>query len=297
MRRGLLVLAALALGFAAVASATEVPSSLDPAEVHNVLTSFLRDISEELKGVEAPGRRLLEVKDTPPKSGLPKGPDGPKDEKDKHDIHDFFGKIFGKDWAKWVPSDWSAKDFDWAKLGDFTLNSNLQSFVDTHELKDLKDIKDITDLDTKFEDVKGSFCKKEKFTPSEKVPTTCVGPQVTLAYVPKVCVLDDKTHQVICDPAKLVLVQLPGSCTHKYWTASTWKGKECKISGQIGFGQLKTIGGEKFTLDLKDIPDFKIPKDGPLLPWKEEKSDGEGAMKGDRAFDNLAKASADEPKI
>jgi hypothetical protein len=139
-------------------------------------------------------------------------------------------------------------------------------------------------------------------------------------------VLDDKTHQVICDPAKLVLVNLPGSCTHKYWTASTWKGKECKISGQIGFSQVKTIGGEEFTLDLKDIPDFKVRtssslllilapsscsvcskslslitwplpmqllKDGGGLPWKEEKPDG--AM-GTRGFENVAKA-AEEPKV
>jgi hypothetical protein len=72
-----------------------------PLPTRAVLTSFLRDISEELKGVEGPSRRLLA--ESPPM------PDGPKDEKDKHDIHDFFGKIFGKDWAKWVPKDWSAK--------------------------------------------------------------------------------------------------------------------------------------------------------------------------------------------
>jgi hypothetical protein len=31
--------------------------------------------------------------------------------------------------------------------------------------------------------------------------------------------------QVICDPAKLVLVKIPGICTHKYQTAGVWKGK------------------------------------------------------------------------
>ena len=32
--------------------------------------------------------------------------------------------------------------------------------------------------------------------PSQKVYATCEGPKVTLAYVPKVCILDEATQQV-----------------------------------------------------------------------------------------------------
>ena len=34
------------------------------------------------------------------------------------------------------------------------------------------------------------------FTPSEKVPASCTGPSVTIALVPKVCILESKTKQV-----------------------------------------------------------------------------------------------------
>ena len=35
-----------------------------------------------------------------------------------------------------------------------------------------------------------------RFTPSKKVPAKCVGPSVTIALVPKVCILDSKSKQV-----------------------------------------------------------------------------------------------------
>ena len=35
-----------------------------------------------------------------------------------------------------------------------------------------------------------------RYVPSQKVYATCEGPKVTLAYVPKVCILDEATQQV-----------------------------------------------------------------------------------------------------
>jgi hypothetical protein len=63
------------------------------------------------------------------------------------------------------------------------------------------------------------------FEPAAKVPASCTGPTVTISLVPKVCTLESATKQVVCDPAKLVLTKSPGSCTHKYLSASTWTGK------------------------------------------------------------------------
>jgi hypothetical protein len=49
--------------------------------------------------------------------------------------------------------------------------------------------------------------------------------------------------QVVCDPAKLVLTKSPGSCTHKYISASAWVGKECKLSGEPRRRLLRPGGG------------------------------------------------------
>ena len=59
--------------------------------------------------------------------------------------------------------------------------------------------------------------------------------------------------QILCDPAKLVLTKTPGSCTHKYKSASSWVGHECKISGGAGFSKEETIGGGNRTIPLIDI--------------------------------------------
>ena len=82
---------------------------------------------------------------------------------------------------------------------------------------------------------------------------SCTGPSVTIAVVPKVCVLEAATKQVVCDPAKLVLTKAPGSCVHKYKTASVWEGKSCKISGGAGFSDEVVIGGGQRVIPLTQI--------------------------------------------
>ena len=57
-------------------------------------------------------------------------------------------------------------------------------------------------------------------------------------------------YQILCDPAKLVLTKTPVSCTHKYKSASSWTGKECKITGGAGFSDEKVIGGGERSVPL-----------------------------------------------
>lgn len=61
------------------------------------------------------------------------------------------------------------------------------------------------------------------------------------------------TAQILCDPAKLVLTKSPGACTHKYKSASSWVGKECKFSGGAGFSDELTIGGDARSIPLVDF--------------------------------------------
>ena len=57
----------------------------------------------------------------------------------------------------------------------------------------------IGELHDSLDNVTAIFCTPEKFTPSKKVPTSCAGPTVTLAYVPKECILNELTHTVSGD--------------------------------------------------------------------------------------------------
>ena len=40
---------------------------------------------------------------------------------------------------------------------------------------------------------------------------------------------------------------------HAFHSASTWKGKECKISGTAGHPKLSQFGGKNFTIPLKEF--------------------------------------------
>lgn len=89
--------------------------------------------------------------------------------------------------------------------------------------------------------------------PPVKVPTTCVGPQVRIDYLPKTCDVNSTTRQIICDPAKLVIVKIPGSCTLKHYTPFVWSGKQCRLVGECGFRKEKVIGGTEYTIDFTDL--------------------------------------------
>lgn len=86
--------------------------------------------------------------------------------------------------------------FGWDNLGAFDYSSNLQTFLDTHDLRNMTRPTSIGELHDSLDNVTAIFCTPEKFTPSKKVPTSCAGPTVTLAYVPKECILNELTHTV-----------------------------------------------------------------------------------------------------
>jgi hypothetical protein len=76
----------------------------------------------------------------------------------------------------------------------------------------------------------------------EKVPTTCTGPTINISFLPKTCVIEDAAKQIVCDPAKLVLIKSPGSCTLKHYTASTWTGKQCRLKTTRAGSRPRTCG-------------------------------------------------------
>ena len=86
--------------------------------------------------------------------------------------------------------------FSWDNLGSFDYSSNLQTFLDTHDLRNMTRPTSIGELHDTLDNVTAVFCKPENFTASRKRPTACAGPTVTLAYVPKECILDEHTHTV-----------------------------------------------------------------------------------------------------
>ena len=78
-------------------------------------------------------------------------------------------------------------------------------------------------------------------------------PLVPLSPCPQYASLPLHWAQVVCDPAKIVLTKAPGGCTHKYATASSWKGKECKIAGTVGFTQEVSYGGNAYEIPLTTL--------------------------------------------
>ena len=151
-------------------------------------------------------------------------------------FQNFLGDILGGNWSDLVPSAWSKPSewlclrlplsqrprrqplclltkkpavtqpralpapppagFSWDNLGSFDYSSNLQTFLDTHDLRNMTRPTSIGELHDTLDNVTAVFCKPENFTASRKKPTACAGPTVTLAYVPKECILDEHTHTV-----------------------------------------------------------------------------------------------------
>lgn len=67
----------------------------------------------------------------------------------------------------------------------------------------------LQDLHNSVDTIESAFCKQEAFTPSKKVPASCTGPSVTLAVVPKTCVLEAATKQVGRQSAVPLRLALP----------------------------------------------------------------------------------------
>ncbi|PSC74184.1 L-threonine dehydratase biosynthetic [Micractinium conductrix] len=169
-------------------------------------------------------------------------------------VQEFMSSLMGESWSQYLPSSWSLPSFDWSRLGEFEYKSNVADFVDHNDVTELTDIQSLGELMGAAEAVDTHFCEPEAYIPGGKVPAQCVGPTVTIGVTPKVCELNPESRQIICEPAKLVLTRVPGSCVNKHKAASVWVGKECKISGTVGFKTEKVlVGGKKHTLPLDSL--------------------------------------------
>jgi len=54
------------------------------------------------------------------------------------------------------------------------------------------------------------------------------------------------------------MVQNPGECTLKHYTAFAWEGKQCRYEAEIGTEKEKVIGGGDYQVDLTDFIHDKI---------------------------------------
>ncbi|KAL4424247.1 hypothetical protein ABPG75_001548 [Micractinium tetrahymenae] len=246
--RSLLLLALVALACTSPARAEPVTSD----SINSMMMAFINDLSRSLGSFGSTQRRLLTLG-----GGL-------------QSVQSFFHDMLGSSWQDFVPSSWTAPSFDWSMLGEFEYSSSLGDFVTTHDLANLTAISSIKDLHSSMDTIESSFCKAEAFNPSKKVPASCTGPTVSLSLVPKTCVLESATKQIVCSPAQLVLTKTPGSCTHKYHSASVWVGKACKISGVCGFNESTIIGGGQHNIPLTqiDIGFTASPARARVLPSK-----------------------------
>jgi hypothetical protein len=118
-----------------------------------------------------------------------------------------------------------------------------------------------------------------RFTFPTKKPTACVGPSVSLKFVPKTCTLDAEAKKLACTPAKLVMIKSPGSCTLKYYAAFEWVGKECNINGTSGATTSVTLGGRTFALEPDDAFEPGAPtrlrtRDVTRFEWSAKWQDG-----------------------
>lgn len=184
-------------------------------------------------------------------------------------------------WKDYMPNNWDK--FSLEDLAIFDINNYLPEgdFSSWPPTKPDGTPYDYEDLMTSYDDLISDFCTDEDYTPSEKVPTGCVGPSVTIALLPQVCALDEKAKELVCEPAKLVLTKLPLTCNLKYYSASTWKGKECKLSKEIGFTKSVTVGAKEYRVVLKEKheKDQKDELDGLFKEVKVTKKDDTAATK------------------
>lgn len=168
-------------------------------------------------------------------------------------VQQFLTGVLGSAWRDSLPAAWSSPAFDWARLGDFEYTSSLSDFLDAASLRNLTAVRSLRQLALAVHSMEDAFCSAEKFTPAVAVPSSCAGPMVTLAVVPKSCVLDGQAKQVVCTPAKLVLRKTPGLCTPKYDAALSWVGEVCKLSGTVGHNDSRIAGGMHKAIPLAHV--------------------------------------------
>jgi hypothetical protein len=148
----------------------------------------------------------------------------------------------------------SSAAFSWDKLGMFDVHSNLHDVISAEALANITNPPEtLGDLYARMQVAIDAFCTVEGCDDGKKVPTTCVGPSVNVTFVPKTCLVDDLNKQITCQPAKLVLVKTPGSCTLKHYTPFMYHGKECPYKKEIGHTTEKMFGGKTTTIDLGTV--------------------------------------------
>jgi hypothetical protein len=174
-------------------------------------------------------------------------------------VSEFLADVLGEGWRSIVPETWTKPTFTWEDLASFDFKTAVDDFISQANLENLTTPESLKDMYMSVETVETEFCTPEEYTAPEKVPATCAGPQVSLAYVPKTCVLNAADKVAICDPAKLVLTKTPGECTLKYKSAAEWTAKECKIEKMIGDENEVVLGGRIYTIPLGDIIHSPFP--------------------------------------
>ena len=140
--------------------------------------------------------------------------------------------------------------FSWNALGTFEYSSNLQDFLSNTSLSSLVKPQNLGQLYDNLEALNDKFCSDKEFSKPELVPSTCAGPSVRVAYIPKKCIINEIAKQIVCTSPRLIMIKTPGSCTHKHFTPASWTGKECKLAGQVGFEKEVLVGGANYTVPL-----------------------------------------------
>lgn len=169
-------------------------------------------------------------------------------------VASFLTDLLGDDWKSYVPESWTIPSFSWEDLANFDFETALDDFILNNNLEGLTNPESMKDVYDAISTLESKLCSPEEFTPGEKVPTTCSGPSVSIAFVPKTCVLDPADKVAVCDPAKILLNKNPGSCSLVHKTPSTWTGKECKVEKEFGSSdESMIVGGREYAVDLGSI--------------------------------------------
>ncbi|KAK2080254.1 hypothetical protein QBZ16_000107 [Prototheca wickerhamii] len=182
----------------------------------------------------------------------------------KPSFHGFLDGFYGKNWTDVFPKKWLDIDIDWDGNLPFDLRSGAADFFHGN-LSGLHGNMSLIELHDLFEKVLDSFCGNWSFAPPAKVDPSCTGPSVTLAYKPKVCVVDETRKQIVCTPASVTLTKTPGVCVKHKIAPAVFKGKTCAIKKPIGAAVEIVIGGDVFVIDLDKYAE-KVSEDPHVSP-------------------------------